>query len=1195
MKHNPIWMLRIASVTLMFLTGVNTGLAAGSHRPDTSPSQLTTLAFPISTSADDATQTDGPGGPITLVALSLLMGDNGSQSTAIGFRFANVNIPPGATIAQASLLFTAFDDQGGPMSLSIVGHDTGDSASFGPGDGPADRLADATTSSVLWNPSSWTAGNTYTSPDFASIIQEIVDRPDWVSGGGLSLIISDDTGLDGYRRKAVAYDHDPSASPVLNVTYQLLPATLPLLDGELYLPPQAPLPDADSSSPQRPGSPAEVLAPNLLVTSITMDQVGYLAGSDWQATVEIANAGNAPAGPFSVDWVLGRVQQGGSAITYGPTVLRGEVTILDAGKDATLLGTGDFSSLPLDVSPLYTSALFGLPDNGQVFLWVKVDSGLEVTESNELNNNALTSFTYPTGPANAGSLGAPDSDGDGWIDVLDCQPADPSAYPGAPEIPGDGIDNDCDGLDAGGFIIFVPDSDFDGDGFTPNEGDCNDDDPAVNPGAAEVGFNLQDDDCDGAVDEGFGVDEASADLDQDGFTPADGDCNDLNGAQYPSATEILDGLDNDCDGIIDEGFLEPDWTIAQFDLSRAESGSGINYLVQVENLGDAMGPGTLEAAAGQVQIMDLAAHTFAWGDSGLIFYDQFPGSAYTNVMACHLSGLIAVLPGGLMGDSNNSNNYSIASLDEQGRDMDIAFRTGGSGSAFPYVSYDRSEKLVEVQTGGHVFGTCPPPATIVFSTRVNVLLNGEQVYQDEQVDTGDPDPAFSVTLDSRLHNNDELTIDVLLNSNGLVQEDTSNNHCIRTYRYHSGFLQIRYLSLVESQGCLGYTDGGPGQVGSALTGSFNSLSPGIFIALLAGTLLLAGAGATLGWFVARGLGVSRAVVVVAALAGAAGGALTGAGALAFATRRTPSTAVNVAIKEIDPDSVGRALWKAPVGLIDDPAAPPPISCDAFFDPASAQPPSGAVYSSLKDITLNLDPGKDGLPEDAAAFSLIIGVPGGSTYALVWPVEDGDLPPLNLDIAHLLGEEVPQGVVVWGLQAGYGLAEESENQPVLCLSSTFHAFRIQDGEAQLVEPVKIVPSPTPTPTSTPEATPTFVPTATFTPAPDTQGPKVGGVNDGPDPIFTNGNPPDTATVSALVNDHSGVASVTLYYRLGSKNGFQVWGAMSGSGGKYSTSFGPFGSAGAYQYRIYAVDNLGNANCGKGSIGACPGGTLTVTIP
>ena len=46
-----------------------------------------------------------------------------------------------------------------------------------------------------------------------------------------------------------------------------------------------------------------------------------------------------------------------------------------------------------------------------------------------------------------------------------------------------------------------PDSDTDHDGYTPNTGDCNDSSALVNPSAIEMPGNLIDDDCNGQVDE----------------------------------------------------------------------------------------------------------------------------------------------------------------------------------------------------------------------------------------------------------------------------------------------------------------------------------------------------------------------------------------------------------------------------------------------------------------------------------------------------------------------------------------------------------------------------------------------------------------------------------------------------------------------------------------------------------------------
>ena len=103
-----------------------------------------------------------------------------------------------------------------------------------------------------------------------------------------------------------------------------------------------------------------------------------------------------------------------------------------------------------------------------------------------------------------------DDDGDGYNSKLDCNDNDNTIYPGAIEICGDGIDQDCDGGDE--VCPLDPnDVDNDGDGYTENQGDCNDDDVDINPGEFEICGDGIDQDCDGG-DEACATNQAPSAL-----------------------------------------------------------------------------------------------------------------------------------------------------------------------------------------------------------------------------------------------------------------------------------------------------------------------------------------------------------------------------------------------------------------------------------------------------------------------------------------------------------------------------------------------------------------------------------------------------------------------------------------------------------------------------------------------------------
>ena len=106
---------------------------------------------------------------------------------------------------------------------------------------------------------------------------------------------------------------------------------------------------------------------------------------------------------------------------------------------------------------------------------------------------------------------------------------------------GDGVFDDVDNCPA---IANTDQLDFDQDNYGA-ACDCDDTEMTVYDNAIEICDGL-DNNCDGIIDEGF-------DLDGDGFKVCEGDCDDTDSTIFPGATERCDGVDNNCNNIIDEG------------------------------------------------------------------------------------------------------------------------------------------------------------------------------------------------------------------------------------------------------------------------------------------------------------------------------------------------------------------------------------------------------------------------------------------------------------------------------------------------------------------------------------------------------------------------------------------------------------------------------------------------------------------
>ncbi len=158
-----------------------------------------------------------------------------------------------------------------------------------------------------------------------------------------------------------------------------------------------------------------------------------------------------------------------------------------------------------------------------------------------------------------------DNDGDGVVAADDCDDNNPDRFPGNTEVWYDGVDGDCNldddyDADVDGHVQTIHQglktADVTGTGIRPG-GDCDDDDPKVNPSAEDAWYDGIDNDCRGNDDfdqDGDGFASKAEPYTETLYVVGSGvllaeDCDDERSDVHPGADDQeLDGEDSDCAG-----------------------------------------------------------------------------------------------------------------------------------------------------------------------------------------------------------------------------------------------------------------------------------------------------------------------------------------------------------------------------------------------------------------------------------------------------------------------------------------------------------------------------------------------------------------------------------------------------------------------------------------------------------------------
>jgi hypothetical protein len=153
---------------------------------------------------------------MSLDSTDLELTTDGCNQQVVGTRFTDVQVPPGATVTSAYVQFRVDEVSTGSTSITIRAEDSDDPATYSSTKGSV--TSRPVIGAVPWRPVGWTslgaAGPDQRTPNLASLVQKVVDRPGWAAGNALALQFSG-TG----RRTAVAFERPDPGAAVLHVEY----------------------------------------------------------------------------------------------------------------------------------------------------------------------------------------------------------------------------------------------------------------------------------------------------------------------------------------------------------------------------------------------------------------------------------------------------------------------------------------------------------------------------------------------------------------------------------------------------------------------------------------------------------------------------------------------------------------------------------------------------------------------------------------------------------------------------------------------------------------------------------------------------------------------------------------------------------------------------------------------------------------